>query len=109
MANTLKDNQSNVICGLGIFTHTCASNGMYKVNIRCSEVPISGIVVSTKLNAGSPIVATAPAASQSTVNLENIFNCVATDVITVTLSSAVPIDNQLNTVKSIVSIVRISG
>lgn len=104
MANTLKVEQSNVLDGLGTWTHTALKNSMYYCEVRLTEVPASSVSIVINQN-GSPVAtSTAPAAAQQVVTLQIIMNCTINDVITVVISSSAPIDQQLNTVKSIVTL-----
>ena len=124
MANTLKINESNVYDGIGTFTRTIIQSldaqgnpdfmgdgpGMHYVGIHVDNIPPSGIIV-TLAQTGSASVSvstSSPSASQPAGHIEfsNIFNCSVGDVITVTLASSLPIDEQLNTVKSIIVIRR---
>lgn len=104
MASTLKDNQSNVAVGLGTWTHTTTATSMYFVSAQVLENPTSSVIItisqsgSQSLSVSSP----SPAAAQQDLNLQTVFNCVVGDVITVVLSSSNPLDQQLNTVKSII-------
>lgn len=106
MANTLKASRSNVIVGLGSFTHTAGNTGMYTVSAFCNENPPSSvsIVLSQSGSTTASITSTAPAAAQQEIQVQKIFNCVAGDVLTVAISSSAAIDNQLNTVKTIVNV-----
>ena len=104
----LKDNQSNVICGLGSFTYTCAAAkaGPFVVNVGTSVNPASSLVI-TIAQSGSQSVSissASPGAAQAHIELNKKFNCAASDVITVTIASSAPIDNQLNNVESIVTL-----
>lgn len=103
---TLKAHQSNVICGLGTYTHTVANSTMYKVQAHCEENPASSvsIVISQSGSTTATITSTAPASDQNHIEVQKVFNCVAGDVLTVTISSSAAIDNQLNTVKTIVNV-----
>ena len=106
MPNTLKDNQSNVICGLGTWTHTVTATSMYKVQAHCEENPTSSvsIVISQSGSTTASITSTAPRTTQNHVEVQKVFNCVAGDVLTVAISSAAATDNQLNNVKTIVNV-----
>jgi hypothetical protein len=106
MANTLKENQSNVICGLGTFTRTISNTNMYKVKARATENPTSSLSISITQSgsASATITSDAPAADQNNITVSKVFNCVAGDVITIVISSAAATDNQLNTVKTTVAI-----
>lgn len=100
----LKDSQANSIDGLGTFTHTTKNTGPYSVNILTTVNPASSLILtiaqtgSTSVSVSSPT----PAAAQAHIELQKKFNCTAGDVITVTIASSAVIDEQLNTVQSIV-------
>jgi hypothetical protein len=102
MANYLNNGQSTVVVGLGSWLYTIGSTNLHFVSMTCTEVPPSGLTLtiaqtgSTSISVSSP----APASAQQEINLQKVFNCVAGDLITFTLSSSAPIDEQLNTVKT---------
>lgn len=102
----IKASQTTVVVGLGSWTHTALVNSMYFASITCSEVTPSSVIL-TIAQTGSTSVSvssSAPASTQKHIELQKIFNCQIGDVITFTLSSSAAIDNQLNTVKSILKI-----
>lgn len=104
MSNTLIINKPYVNVGLDTMTHTVQKSTIYSVQVQLTEVPPSGLSVVVNQN-GSPIF-TAPTLSPTQIaqQFKVAINCTANDVITVVLSSASAIDNQLNTVKSTISI-----
>lgn len=104
MANILLIEQPFVFCGLGTLTHTLASTGNYNVKVQLSENPPSGLSLVVNKN-GSPIF-TAPTITPTQIaqQFKTAFQAAANDVITVVLSSSSQIDNNLNTVKSSISI-----
>lgn len=106
MVYTLKASETNVAVGLGSWTHTTTQNGMYFASMSCSEVPPSSIIltIAQSGSASLSVSTSAPATSQGYIDLQQLFNCQAGDVITFTLSSAAEIDNELNTVKTIMKI-----
>jgi len=93
-----------VICGLGTWTHTTLQTQPYFVKAICSENPPSSvsITISQSGSASVSVTSPAPTTAQGAITLSKQFNCVAGDILTVTLSSAAPIDNQLNTVETTV-------
>ncbi len=111
MANTLKASKSNVICGLGVFTHTTAVTGPYFVSARCDENPTSGVTITIAQSgsATNTVTSAAPTAAQSDIQLSKLFMCAAGDVITVTLASSTDIDQQYNTVKTTVVLTQGQG
>lgn len=104
MANTLFINKPYVNVGLDTMTHTVLNSTIYSVQVQLTEVPPSGLSVVVNQN-GSPVF-TAPALSPTQIaqQFKIAINCTAGDVITVVLSSSSAIDQQLNTVKSTISI-----
>ncbi len=106
MPNTIKGAQTTSVAGLGVWTHTVATTQMYFASAQCLENPPSGITL-TIAQTGSTSVSVSvasPAAAQEAINLQKIFNCVSGDVITFTIASSLDIDNQLNTVKTLLKI-----
>jgi len=104
--NNLKDSQSNIIDGLGVYTHTTTHTGVYSANALSTMNPASSLIL-TIAQTGSTSVSVSsasPAAAQAHVELQTKFNIVAGDVITVTIASSSPIDEQLNTVLTLVTI-----
>ncbi len=103
---SFKVSQSNVICGLGAYTHTVAATGPYFCKAQCSENPVSGLTITIAQSGSttSTITSTAPTPAQTHVDVSKLFQCVAGDVITVTLASSTAIDGALNTVKTIVTL-----
>lgn len=102
MPNTLKDYQSNVMVGLGTWTYTTSVASLFFVQATSSENPPSGLVLMIKQNGTTMATSTAPSATQGAVDTLTLLNCAQGDVITVVISSSVPIDQQLNTVKTII-------
>lgn len=103
MDNILLEKPS-VRSGLGTSTLTIGSTGFYNLRFEVTENIPSSLSIVVNQN-GSPIYTSAAfPADQSTLQFKLLMNCTATDVITVALSSAAAIDNQLNTVKSIITI-----
>lgn len=106
MANILLLNVPRVDVGLvtNNYTVPTGGDGMYNVAVQLSENPPSGLSVVVNKNA-SPVY-TAPVISPTQIAQQFKFDLplVATDVVSVVLSSAVAIDSQLNTVKTNMSI-----
>jgi hypothetical protein len=107
--NNLFDKQSNIIVGLGTYTHVTANKALYRVQMQCLENPPSSVILIIKQN-GTTMATTslAPAASQEAVDLQTILNCALNDTISVVIASATSIDNQLNTVKTTVTVDRMN-
>jgi hypothetical protein len=108
MANTLKDGVANIICGLGTYTYTTTVTGILFVSAQCLENPPSSISI-TLSQTGSitaSVTSTAPTVPQENITVQTKFNITAGDIITVAISSAAAIDNQLNTVKTTVTLGR---
>lgn len=104
MANILIKNQPFVSVGLGTYTYTVPVTGTYNVSIQSLETPITALSIVINKN-GSPVY-TAPVITptQSALQCKVDLLLTAADVITVVLSSSAPIDNQLNSLKTTVSI-----
>lgn len=108
MANILKDSESNIIVGRGSWTHTTSSAGMYFVSAVTIENPSSSIIITIAQSGSASVTVSSPtpSATQQSISLQKVFNCQSGDVLTVSFASSSPIDNQLNTVKSTVTVHR---
>ena len=108
MAEILLLNQPFVICGLDTMNYTVVTDGLYSVQVQLTEVPPSGISILVKKNGSTIFTAPALAIAQGAIQFKFGFSAVATDAISVVISSSQTgpsaIDNQLNTVKSTVYI-----
>jgi len=102
----LISHQSNVVKGLGSFTHTCTTKNMYVCEVRCHIHPGSQVTITFSQSGSTTASVTSKpvVAGQQVINLRTIFNCAVGDVITKTLTSSASIDNQLNTVLSFTKI-----
>lgn len=104
MSNILILNQPRVDVGLQTSTYTVAADGIYNVQVQLSENPPTGLSVVVNKNASPVFTAPVITPTQIAQQFRVAFPLVATDVITVVLASSSAIDQQLNTVKSNVSI-----
>lgn len=106
MATTLLFNgaQTQVISKLDTYNYTVNSAGMHVASIRLTEVPTSGVSIVIKNNSSTIATSTTPTAAQNAINLSATINCAVNDVIGFVITSASPIDNQLNTIKAIVNV-----
>jgi len=103
MANFFSGAKPISIVGLGTWTHNVTTPGMRYISAVASEVPPSGLSIVINLN-GSPIATSVtPSAAQQVVSAQILTQCALNDVLTVVLSSSSPIDNQLNTVKTLIN------
>lgn len=110
MANTFTGEQTVVAAGLGTWTRNAVGTaGLVLASAVATEVPTSGVIL-TIAQTGSTSVSVSsatPTAGQNIISLQQLFNCAIGDVITVTIASSTPIDEQLNTVKTTISVVRV--
>lgn len=104
MANIIFLNKPYVNVGLGTMTHTTLQSRIYNVSVQSTETPPTSLSIVVNQN-GTPIY-TAPVITptQSALQFKTKFMAAANDVVTVVLSSSDPIDNQLNTLKTTISI-----
>src|SRR5271169_3835615 len=87
--------QSKVLSNLDTYNHTALLTSMYVVSVKLEENPPSGCII-TIAQSGSTstsISTSTPAATQNHVELRTILNCVANDVISVTLASSTAADS----------------
>lgn len=101
-----KDYQAVVVCGLGTYTFTVITANHYFVSAQCLENPPSSVILTISQAGSATISVSTPAPSefQEAIDLQRIFNCQIGDTLTVAITSAAPIDNQLNTVKTTINI-----
>lgn len=101
----LKDTQTNVQCGLGTFTYTIPVTDYYGFRVSSWVNPDSDMIITINKN-GTPLATSPdPLPTQTHVDLSvSNVSCTLNDAITVVLSSAAAVDNQANTVKSIIGI-----
>ena len=104
MANILIADQSQVLVGIDTMTYDIPSTGTYHVQYECTENPPSGLSVLVKNGAATIFTAPVLGDTQQAMQFRHAFLADEDDVITVVLASAEQIDNELNTVKSIISI-----
>lgn len=79
--------QGATVEGLGTTTFIVPTTGPYRVRVRSTMVPISGLIIT--INLASTVEATTPAISVTAqaLSLETKFQATAADVITVVLTS----------------------
>ena len=93
-----------VSAGLPSYTYTIPTTGFYNVQLSYTMNPPTGLSVVVNQN-GTPVyTAPTPSATQGHNQYKVELNCTAADVITVVFSSSTPIDKQLNTIQSTVTI-----
>lgn len=122
MANDLQNNTSQSVAGLGTFSFTVVTAGMYTVAVQ-STIPhdpgsqlysyqtspqASALQIAIKLNGVAQVTiggsATNPTPNQPSMGTSARLQCAAADVIAVTLSSGNAVDNQPNSVKSTINL-----
>lgn len=96
--------QSKVITSLDTYNHTSANGGSYFVSCYVTDIPPSGIVMTIQKNSSTVATATVLSPLQQVLQLSQNIACVANDVISVVLSSAIPLDATPNTFKGILTI-----
>lgn len=109
MSQPIKDSETSSLSGLGTFTHTTASTGQYRIQVRSTMQPASSLAISIAQtgSASNSISSIAPTPSDTQVGLQGVFQCVAGDLITITLSSSAIIDQGYNVIRSIIQSSRI--
>lgn len=95
---------AKVLNNLDTYNHTALLASMYTVECMLTETPVSAIIIVIKQNGSTVASLPSPAATQSQMSLRAVINCAINDVISVTISSALAQDNQLNDVKAILKI-----
>ncbi len=118
MANGLQLNNSTVFAGLGTASYTVVTSGLYTVEFKATipyraagtagysdnTTGASALQVVVNLN-GSPVLTVAnPSSNQPLVGGVVSIGCVATDVITVVLTSSAVADAAPNAVKTTINL-----
>jgi len=113
MANSLAMNTSQPIAGLGTFAYTITSadvSGYSYVTLGITSTlpPASGLSIVIKHN-GSNVVSvggasTNPTPSQASIGTSARIQIAAADTVSVVLASSNAVDNQPNSVKSVVNL-----
>jgi len=96
--------QSKVLSQLDTYNHTALLNSMYKVVVKASEIPPSGLIVTIQQNGSTKAVSTVADNIQGRIELQVVLNCAINDVIGVILSSASASDTGPNAIKAILAI-----
>ncbi len=97
--------QSSTLTGLGTYTRTITTSGLYNIYATCSVLPSSSVSIVIQKN-GSPIATSAaPTSAQQTINLTIMDeNCAVNDVISFVISSSSEYDAVPNVVKTLMSV-----
>lgn len=96
--------ESKVVVGLGTFVHTALKTSLYTVVV--SSTVYDGSALSSSITQNSTLIATSPtiAPHQRQVNVQAVLNCTAGDTISIALTSSNAIDQQLNSIQTIIQI-----
>ena len=96
--------KTKILTNLDTYVHTALLASIYTVEVQLTETPPSGMSIVIQQN-GSPMATlSAPAASQSVMDLQVKLNCAISDTISIVLASSSAIDKQLNNIRAILKI-----
>lgn len=110
MANTLFINQPFVLVGLPTWTYTVPTGGagVYSVHVESTEGVPTGVSILVKKNGSTQFTAPGFGINQGAIQFKFGMLLAAADVVTVVMASSqslpTDIDNQLNSVKTTVTI-----
>lgn len=96
--------QAKILTNLDTYNHTALLTSPYVVECNALVIPTSGLSIVIQLNGVTKLTSTAPSDQQQSINARIVLSCTASDVISVILSSAVPMDALRNDFKAILSI-----
>lgn len=99
MSQTLIIRGNQVMVGLGTFTFTIPSTGLYTVRLQATELPPSSIVFKVKNNGSDVFTAPVVGQTQSALQFSYQQLYTAADVVTVVSTSAATNDNLLNSIQ----------
>lgn len=101
---TLKTDMQTVGTGLGTWTITVPTLGVYHASCFLTEVPPTGISVAIQQN-GSSVIATGALNPNATVyNLDCFIDCAVGDIINIVVTSATTPDLSVPTIKSVMNV-----
>lgn len=92
--------QSKILTSLDTYNHTTLSSGMYKIALRVTDQPPSGLIINIQKNGSTIIGYSTSASTQSHIELQIVTNCAVSDVLTVIISSTTAIDTNINDFKA---------
>lgn len=105
MAQTIsRISKAYITDALDTYNHTTTSATTYKVRVRLTELPPSGITITIKNNGATITTSTAASSRQRAITVESVINCAAADVLSIVLDSSTPADVNLNVLKAIITI-----
>lgn len=104
MSFTLFAETNQVIVGLGTYTYTVPTTGIYTVRLQSTEIPPSGISILVKDNGSTVFTAPTLGETQSSIQFSFTKLYTAGHAVTVVLASSSANDNLLNSVKTSVGI-----
>lgn len=96
--------QAKVISNLDTYNHTALQNGVYTVHVQMNEIPPSGLSVVIKQNSSTIVSSSAPAATQSVIDVQALINCAINDVIGIVITSSNAQEAAPNVIKGILKI-----
>lgn len=98
MATTLHLHQTSAFAGLGSYTFTVTTPGLYMASVQALNIPSSGVILTISQN-GTPLVtSSAFSGAQEILNASTPITAAASDVITWAVTSGTPGDYKLNSV-----------
>lgn len=93
-----------ILTNLDTYNHTALLTSPYVVECNALVIPTSGLSIVIQLNGSTKLTSTVPASQQQAINSRIVLSCAVNDVISVILSSSVPMDALRNDFKAILSI-----
>lgn len=107
MANILKESKQNSIADLGTWAHTVVTAGAYEIVVNSNMIAPSNLVITIKQNASTLATSATVQAGQTRLRASAYCRAVATDVISVVLTSSSAQDAIPDNIQSAINLIRI--
>lgn len=95
-----------VVIAQDTYRHTALAADTYKVSVRMSMIPPSGIAITIAQNGSTKASINSPASAQSIEDLQIVLNCAINDNIDIVINSAVVAEQGINDFKATINIHR---
>lgn len=96
--------KSKILTILDTYNHTTLNASMYKVAIRLTESPPSGMIINIQQNGVTKAGFSVPSSVQNHIELQVVMNCAVSDLISIILSSSNANDQRINDLSGILTI-----
>jgi hypothetical protein len=105
MSIGISEFQSSTLTGLGTYTYTIQTAGLYNISATSLVIPPSSVSIVIKQNGSTIATSNTPSAVQQAINVGLLdHSCAANDVISFVVNSSATSDSLPNTTKTLMNI-----